>query len=54
MRSANGSPARPGQAAAITCHVRRPKSSASVLAMTSSITEPMASGSKTASTSRRG
>ena len=46
MRSANGSPARRGQAAAIACHVRRPNSSASVLAMTSSITEPIASGSK--------
>jgi hypothetical protein len=46
MRSANGSPARPGHAAAIACQVRRPNSSASVPSMTSSIAEPMASLSK--------
>ncbi len=37
MRSANGSPARPGQAAAVVCQVRRPNSSASVFSITSSI-----------------
>src|SRR3712207_7655939 len=37
IRSANGSPARPGHAAAIVCHVRRPKRSASVVSLTSSI-----------------
>jgi len=35
-----------GQAAAIVCQVRRPKSSASVVAMTSPLTAPMVSGSK--------
>jgi hypothetical protein len=34
--SANGSPARSGHAAAIVCHVRRPNSSAWVLASASS------------------
>ena len=46
IRSANGSPARPGQAPAITCHVRRPKSSASVPCITSSIAGPIVSGSR--------
>ena len=46
MRSANGSPPRSGQAAAIPCHVRRPKRSASVPVITSSTAEPIVSTSK--------
>jgi hypothetical protein len=46
IQSAKGSPPRSGQAAAMTCHVRRPKSRASVSRMPSSIAEPMASMSK--------
>src|ERR1700761_1453363 len=46
IRSANASPARSGQAAAIPCQVRRPKSSASVSAIPSPTAGPMVSGSK--------
>src|SRR5215211_8911220 len=44
--SAYGSPARPGQAPAMTSHVRRPNSNASVRSMTSPMTAPIESGSK--------
>ncbi len=46
IRSANGSPARPGHADAITSQVRRPNSNASVCDITSSSTGPIASVSK--------
>ena len=46
IRSANGSPARSGHAAAIVCHVRRPNSNASALVSASVKAPPTTSGSK--------
>src|SRR5438270_8031795 len=46
MRSAKGSPARSGQAPAMTCQVRRPKSRASVWSIASPMKAPIVSGSK--------
>ena len=46
IQSAKGSPARPGHAPAMTCHVRRPKRRASVRLAASSMLDPMTSGSK--------
>lgn len=46
IRSANGSPARSGHAAAIDCHVRRPNNSTSALVSASSKAPPTTSGSK--------
>ena len=44
--SANGSPARSGQASAMTVNVRRPNRSASTVANLAPIVPPMTSGSK--------
>jgi hypothetical protein len=46
IQSANGSPARPGHAAAMTCHVRRPWRRASVRWDNPSMAAPITSGSK--------